>query len=48
MDTRHRLRIDPGSLETDGFEHWWRTEEEKLARTLARNGHKVVLLHIER
>ena len=27
--------------------HWWRTEEERLARTLARNGHKVVLLHVE-
>jgi hypothetical protein len=27
--------------------HWWRTEEEKLARTLARDGHKVVLLHVE-
>ena len=27
--------------------HWWRTEEERLARTLARDGHKVVLLHIE-
>ena len=27
--------------------HWWRTDEEKLARTLARDGHKVVLLHIE-
>jgi hypothetical protein len=27
--------------------HWWRTREEKLARSLARDGHKVVLLHIE-
>jgi hypothetical protein len=27
--------------------HWWRTEEERLARTLARDGHKVVLLHVE-
>ena len=27
--------------------HWWRTEEEKLARRLARDGHKVVLLHFE-
>ena len=27
--------------------HWWRTEEEKLARSLARDGHKVVLLHVE-
>ena len=27
--------------------HWWRTREEKLARSLARDGHKVVLLHVE-
>jgi hypothetical protein len=27
--------------------HWWRTGEERLARTLARDGHKVVLLHVE-
>ena len=27
--------------------HWWRTQEEKLARGLARDGHKVVLLHVE-
>ena len=27
--------------------HWWRTEEERLARSLARDGHKVVLLHVE-
>jgi hypothetical protein len=27
--------------------HWWRTREEKLARRLARDGHKVVLLHFE-
>ena len=26
---------------------WWRTREEKLARGLARDGHKVVLLHVE-
>ncbi|MGA2267028.1 MAG: hypothetical protein ABSH44_01040 [Bryobacteraceae bacterium] len=27
--------------------HWRRTEEERLARALARDGHKVVLLHVE-
>jgi len=27
--------------------HWWRTDEEKLARALARDGHKVVLLHVQ-
>jgi hypothetical protein len=26
--------------------HWWRTQEESLARALARDGHKVALLHI--
>ena len=26
--------------------HFWRTEEEKLARSLARYGHKVALMHI--
>jgi hypothetical protein len=27
--------------------HFWRTDEERLARTLADDGHKVALLHIE-
>ncbi len=27
--------------------HWWRTQEEILARSLARDGYKVALLHIE-
>lgn len=27
--------------------HFWRTSEERLARTLAADGHKVALLHIE-
>ena len=26
--------------------HFWRTPEEKLARSLARDGHKVALMHI--
>ena len=26
---------------------WWRTSEERLARTLVSDGHKVALLHIE-
>ena len=26
--------------------HFWRTEEEKLARSLAHEGHKVALMHI--
>ena len=27
--------------------HFWRTSEERLARTLRADGHKVILLHIE-
>lgn len=27
--------------------HFWRTPEERLARSLARDGHKVALMHIE-
>jgi hypothetical protein len=29
------------------FKHLWRTAEERLARSLARYGHKVVLIHVE-
>jgi hypothetical protein len=28
--------------------HFWRTSEERLARTLAADGHKVALLHIKK
>lgn len=28
--------------------HFWRTEEEKLAHSLARQGHKVALMHVAR
>ena len=28
--------------------HFWRTSEERLARTLRADGHKVALLHLER
>ncbi|MGD0872095.1 MAG: hypothetical protein ABSB88_21310 [Bryobacteraceae bacterium] len=27
--------------------HLWQTQEEKLARSLARDGHKVALIHVE-
>ena len=27
--------------------HFWRTDEERLARTLVSNGHKVALLHLD-
>ena len=27
--------------------HFWRTEEERLARMLVADGHKVALLHID-
>jgi hypothetical protein len=27
-------------------EHFWRTAEERLAKTLAADGHKVALIHV--
>jgi hypothetical protein len=30
------------------YRHFWRTNEERLARTLVADGHKVALLHIEK
>ena len=27
--------------------HFWRTDEERLARTLVSHGHKVALLHLD-
>ena len=40
--------LKPGSTVLLGArKRWWRTAEEKLARTLARDGHEVVLLHVE-
>jgi hypothetical protein len=43
---RHALK--PGSTVLVGSrKRWWRTTEESLARSLARDGHKVVLVHVE-
>jgi hypothetical protein len=43
---RHALK--PGSMVLVGTRrHFWRTAEERLAKMLVADGHKVVLLHIE-
>lgn len=42
-----RYVLKPSSTVLIGaHKHLWQTEEEKLARSLARDGHKVVLVHI--
>jgi hypothetical protein len=42
-----RYLLNPGSTVLVGSrKHWWRTSEEALARLLARDGHRVALLHI--
>jgi hypothetical protein len=43
---RHVLRPESTVL-VGSRKHWWRSNEESLARSLARDGHKVVLLHVE-
>lgn len=43
-----RYALRPESTVLVGtYRHFWRTSEERLARTLAADGHKVALLHIE-
>jgi hypothetical protein len=44
---RHALRPESTIL-IGTYARLWRTEEERLARTLAADGHKVALLHIEK
>jgi len=42
-----RYVLKPSSTVLVGsHKHFWQTQEEKLARSLARDGHKVVLVHI--
>ncbi|HYW46216.1 MAG TPA: hypothetical protein VE959_25345 [Bryobacteraceae bacterium] len=42
-----RYVLNPHSTVLVGSrKHWWRTAEEGLARSLARDGHRVALLHI--
>jgi hypothetical protein len=44
-----RYAIRPGSTVLVGSRrHFWRTNEERLARMLVLDGHKVALLHIEK
>jgi hypothetical protein len=42
---RYALRPDSTVL-VGSHRHFWRTSEERLARTLVADGHKVALLHI--
>ena len=44
---RYALRPDSTVL-VGTRRSFWRTSEERLARTLAADGHKVALLHIEK
>ena len=44
---RYALRQESTIL-VGTYRHLWRTSEERLARTLASDGHKVALLHIEK
>ena len=44
---RYALRPDSTVL-VGTYRHLWRTSEERLARMLASDGHKVALLHIEK
>ena len=43
---RYALRPDSTVL-VGTYRHFWRTSEERLARMLVADGHKVALLHIE-
>jgi hypothetical protein len=43
---RHALRAESTVL-VGTRRHIWRTAEERLARSLAADGHKVVLLHVD-
>jgi len=46
-DEGFRGALLPGSIVLVGSrKRWWRTREEKLARSLARGGHRVALLHV--
>jgi len=46
-DEGFRYALKPASTVLVATErHFWRTQEEKLARSLAHDGHKVALLHI--
>jgi hypothetical protein len=47
-DEGFRYALKPDSTILLGtHRHFWRTEEERLARTLVADGHKVALLHID-
>lgn len=47
QDEGFRFVLKPESMVLIGArKHWFRTAEERLARTLARAGHRVALLHV--
>jgi hypothetical protein len=47
-DEGFRYALQPESTVLVGtYRHFWRTSEERLARMLVSDGHKVALLHIE-
>jgi len=48
-DEGFRYAIKPRSTVLMGTQrHFWRTHEEKLAQALAREGHEVILLHMDK
>jgi hypothetical protein len=48
-DEGFRYAMKPNSTALIGTRsHFWRTHEEKLAQLLAREGHHVILLHIDK
>lgn len=48
-DEGFRYAMKPNSTALIGtHSHLWRTHEEKLAQLLARDGHHVILLHVDR
>ena len=48
-DEGFRYAMKPHSTVLIGTRrHFWRTQEEKLAQALAREGHQVILLHIDK
>lgn len=48
-DEGFRYAMKPSSTALIGTRsHFWHTHEEKLAQMLAREGHQVILLHIDR
>jgi hypothetical protein len=43
----HHVLTDRSTVLLGSRMHWWRTQEESLARLLAREGYRVALLHLQ-